>query len=164
MSTVRIQVRRGTSTEWTNADTALNASGGLKLAAGEIGLESDTGTFKFGDGTTRWSALDYALENTLGDYVLLADVGVANGVAGLNSSGKVPSSQLDISELSQDAVNTALVAGTGISKTYDDNANTITLAVNASTTNISEGNAPETGSEAALVAETIPMTSGRAAA
>ena len=139
MSTVRIQVRRGTSTQWTNADTALNASGGLKLAAGEIGLESDTGTFKFGDGTTRWSSLDYALENTLGDYVLLADVGVANGVAGLNSSGKVPSSQLDISELSQDAVNTALVAGTGISKTYDDNANTITLAVNASTTNISEG-------------------------
>ena len=139
MSTVRIQVRRGTSTQWTNADTALNASGGLKLAAGEIGLESDTGTFKFGDGTTRWSALDYALENTLGDYVLLADVGVANGVAGLNSSGKVPASQLDITELSQDAVNTALVAGTGISKTYDDNANTITLAVNASTTNISEG-------------------------
>jgi len=139
MSTVRIQVRRGTSTEWTNADTALNASGGLKLAAGEIGLESDTGTFKFGDGTTRWSSLDYALENTLGDYVLLADVGVANGVAGLNSSGKVPASQLDISELSQDAVNTALVAGTGISKTYDDSANTITLAVNASTTNISEG-------------------------
>ena len=139
MSTVRIQVRRGTSTQWTNADTALNASGGLKLAAGEIGLESDTGTFKFGDGTTRWSALDYALENTLGDYVLLADVGVANGVAGLNSSGKVPASQLDISELSQDAVNTALVAGTGITKTYDDAANTITLAVNASTTNISEG-------------------------
>jgi hypothetical protein len=139
MSTVRIQLRRGLASEWTSADTALNASGGLKLAAGEVGLETDTGTFKFGDGTTRWSGLPYALENTLGDYVLLEDVGVANGVAGLNSSGKVPASQLDISELSQDAVNTALVAGTGISKTYDDNANTITLAVNASTSNITEG-------------------------
>jgi cytoskeletal protein CcmA (bactofilin family) len=139
MSTVRIQLRRGLASEWTSADTALNASGGLKLAAGEVGLETDTGTFKFGDGTTRWSALPYALENTLGDYVLLSEVGVANGVAGLNSSGKVPASQLDISELSQDAVNTALVAGTGISKTYDDNANTITLAVNASTSNITEG-------------------------
>ena len=139
MSTVRIQLRRGLASEWTDADTALNASGGLKLAAGEVGLETDTGTFKFGDGTTRWSALPYALENTLGDYVLLSEVGVANGVAGLNSSGKVPASQLDISELSQDAVNTALVAGTGISKTYDDNANTITLAVNASTSNITEG-------------------------
>ena len=139
MSTVRIQLRRGLASEWTAADTALNASGGLKLAGGEVGLETDTGTFKFGDGTTRWSDLPYALENTLGDYVLLEDVGVANGVASLNSSGKVPASQLDISELSQDAVNTALVAGTGISKTYDDNANTITLAVNASTSNISEG-------------------------
>jgi hypothetical protein len=139
MSTVRIQLRRGLASEWTAADTALNASGGLKLAGGEVGLETDTGTFKFGDGTTRWSDLPYALENTLGDYVLLEDVGVANGVASLNSSGKVPASQLDISELSQDAVNTALVAGTGISKTYDDNANTITLAVNATTSNISEG-------------------------
>jgi cytoskeletal protein CcmA (bactofilin family) len=139
MSTVRIQLRRGLASEWTSADTALNASGGLRLAAGEVGLETDTGTFKFGDGTTRWSELPYALENTLGDYVLVSEVGVANGVASLNSSGKVPSSQLDISELSQDAVNTALVAGTGISKTYDDNANTITLAVNATTSNITEG-------------------------
>jgi hypothetical protein len=139
MSTVRIQLRRGLASEWTAADTALNASGGLKLAGGEVGLETDTGTFKFGDGTTRWSALPYALENTLEDYVLVEDLGVANGVATLNSSGKVPASQLDISELSQDAVNTALVAGTGISKTYDDNANTITLAVSATTSNIAEG-------------------------
>ena len=139
MSTVRIQLRRGLASEWTDADTALDASGGLKLAGGEVGLETDTGTFKFGDGTTRWSDLPYALENTLGDYVLVEDLGVANGVATLNSSGKVPASQLDITELSQDAVNTALVAGTGISKTYDDNANTITLAVNATTSDIAEG-------------------------
>jgi hypothetical protein len=139
MSTVRIQLRRGLEADWTSADTALNSSGGLKLAGGEVGLETDTGKFKFGDGTTRWSALPYALENTLGDYVLISEIGVANGVAGLNSSGKVPASQLDISELSQDAVNTALVAGTGIAKSYDDNANTITLSLNASTSNVSEG-------------------------
>ncbi len=35
----------------------------------------------------------------------------------------------DITELSQDAVNTAIVAGNGITKVYDDNANTITLSV-----------------------------------
>lgn len=34
-----------------------------------------------------------------------------------------------LDEMAQDAVNTALTAGTGISKTYDDNANTITIAV-----------------------------------
>lgn len=35
-------------------------------------------------------------------------------------------------ERAQDAVNTALTAGTGITKSYDDNANTITLAVDTS--------------------------------
>jgi hypothetical protein len=35
----------------------------------------------------------------------------------------------DISELSQDAVDAALTAGTGITKTYNDGANTLTLAV-----------------------------------
>jgi hypothetical protein len=39
----------------------------------------------------------------------------------------------DIAELSQDAINTALTAGTGISKTYNDNANTLTLAVDTTT-------------------------------
>jgi hypothetical protein len=34
-----------------------------------------------------------------------------------------------LDEMAQDAVNTALTAGTGISKTYNDNANTITIAV-----------------------------------
>jgi hypothetical protein len=34
-----------------------------------------------------------------------------------------------LDEMAQDAVNTALTAGTGITKTYDDNANTITIAV-----------------------------------
>jgi hypothetical protein len=45
-----------------------------------------------------------------------------------NASGTVV---LDttLDEMAQDAVNTALTAGTGISKTYDDNANTITIAV-----------------------------------
>jgi len=37
----------------------------------------------------------------------------------------------DITELSQDAVNTALTAGSGITKTYNDSANTITVAVDS---------------------------------
>jgi hypothetical protein len=39
----------------------------------------------------------------------------------------------DIAELSQDAIDTALTAGTGITKTYNDNANTLTLAVDTTT-------------------------------
>ena len=125
MATVRIQLRRGTSSQWDNANPT--------LAAGEIGIETDTNTFKFGDGVTAWNSLDYALSDTVDDYIPLSLKGAANGVAELDGSGKVPYSQIpSIDELSQDAVNTALVAGTGITKTYNDGANTITVAVDTS--------------------------------
>lgn len=47
----RMQQRRGTAAEWTSADPV--------LASGEIGYETDTGRFKFGDGATAWSSLEY---------------------------------------------------------------------------------------------------------
>ena len=46
-----IQHKRGTAADWTSADPT--------LAAGQIGVETDTGKFKFGDGSTAWSALGY---------------------------------------------------------------------------------------------------------
>ena len=52
MSTVRIQIRRGTSTEWTSVNPV--------LAGGEAGFESDTKKIKIGDGTSSWTALGYA--------------------------------------------------------------------------------------------------------
>ena len=125
MSTVRIQVRRGTEAQWALVNPI--------LAAGEVGLESDTNYFKFGTGSVAWNALPYAnepladLQNRIGAYLEDSLLGQANGIASLNSSGKVPASQLDITELSQDAVNTAITAGTGVTKAYDDVANTITI-------------------------------------
>ncbi len=86
MATVRIQLRRGTSAEWTSVDPV--------LAAGEMGLETDTGDFKFGDGSTAWSALSYSLGNAIDDYVPLSEKGVADGVATLDSNGLVPLEQL----------------------------------------------------------------------
>jgi hypothetical protein len=50
-----IQIRRDTAANWTSTDP--------ELAAGEIGLETDTGKFKFGTGTDDWTDLPYALEN-----------------------------------------------------------------------------------------------------
>ena len=47
----QIQVRRGTASQWTSADTT--------LASGEWGFETDTGKVKIGDGTTAWTALGY---------------------------------------------------------------------------------------------------------
>ena len=40
----------------------------------------------------------------------------------------------DITELAQDAVNTAIVAGTGLDKSYDDVANTITIDIDSTVT------------------------------
>lgn len=53
MTTVRIrfQWRRDTAANWTAEDPV--------LLEGEPGLETDTGAFKIGDGTTAWSALGY---------------------------------------------------------------------------------------------------------
>ena len=95
MSTVRIQVRRGTASQWTSVNPI--------LAAGEMGVESDTNLFKFGNGSSTWTALAYA-----------------------------NNSDVAISEISQDAVNNALTMGSGLTKTYNDGANTITIAVDNS--------------------------------
>jgi hypothetical protein len=92
MSTVRIQVRRGTSSEWTSVNPV--------LAAGEMGVETNTNLFKFGNGSSTWTSLAYA-----------------------------NNSDVAIGEISQDAINTALTMGSGLSKTYNDGANTITINV-----------------------------------
>lgn len=46
-----IQLRRDTSSNWTSVNPT--------LAQGEIGLETDTGDIKIGDGTTAWNSLEY---------------------------------------------------------------------------------------------------------
>ena len=47
----RMLQRRGTASQWTSADTV--------LAAGELGVETDTGQFKIGNGITAWTLLPY---------------------------------------------------------------------------------------------------------
>lgn len=49
---VQIQFRRDTAANWTSANPT--------LAAGELGLETDTLKYKIGDGTTAWASLSYA--------------------------------------------------------------------------------------------------------
>ena len=122
---IRMQQRRGTAEQWTLADPV--------LAAGEIGWESDTNQLKMGDGVRPWSELAYfvdedSIDGSLEDYIPISQKGATGGVAELDENGKVPSSQLAIDELAQDAIDGALTAGTGITKTYNDEANTITVA------------------------------------
>lgn len=50
MSTI-IQLRRDSAADWTSTNPI--------LAQGEMGLETDTGKVKIGDGTTAWASLTY---------------------------------------------------------------------------------------------------------
>jgi hypothetical protein len=54
-----IKLRRGTASQWTTANPV--------LAAGEMGVESNTNKSKFGDGTTAWNLLPYSLSDQAGD-------------------------------------------------------------------------------------------------
>ena len=49
---IQIQLRRDTAANWTSNNPI--------LAAGEIGVETDTDKTKIGDGTTSWTSLDYS--------------------------------------------------------------------------------------------------------
>jgi len=48
---VRLQLRRGTASQWVSADPV--------LAEGEFALEKDTSLFKIGNGSTSWNSLGY---------------------------------------------------------------------------------------------------------
>ena len=50
--TSRLQNRRDTAASWTSANPT--------LAAGEMGLETDTAKWKMGNGSTAWNSLAYA--------------------------------------------------------------------------------------------------------
>ena len=55
----QIQFRRDTAANWTSANPT--------LAIGEMGLETDTGKFKVGNGTTAWNSLAYGgIQGTTG--------------------------------------------------------------------------------------------------
>lgn len=73
---IKIQLRRDTASNWTSINPVLKS--------GELGIETDTLKFKIGNGTAAWNSLiSYAMRP-----------GEPNGVATLNSSGKIPVGQL----------------------------------------------------------------------
>jgi hypothetical protein len=71
-----IQIKRGTASAWTSANTV--------LAAGEVGFETDTKKMKVGDGSTAWTSLTYTV--TDGD---ITGVTAGTGLSGGGNSGGV---------------------------------------------------------------------------
>jgi hypothetical protein len=117
-----------------------------------MGWESDTNKFKIGDGTNHWADLDYfadinstvnpafgtsivfegATADSYETTLQVTDPSADRTITLPDASGTVALTS-DIAELSQDAIDAALTAGTGITKTYNDAANTLTLAVDTTT-------------------------------
>lgn len=82
----RIQVRRGTTSEWNSANPILEE--------GEIGYNSTLGQIKVGDGDTTWSSLYYlvdssSLSTSLGSYILDSEKSATDGVAELDGSKNI---------------------------------------------------------------------------
>jgi hypothetical protein len=82
----RIQVRRGTTSEWNTANPTLEE--------GEIGYNTTLGQMKIGDGSTSWGNLDYivnsaSLDTSLGSYIPDTEKSAVNGVAELDASKNI---------------------------------------------------------------------------
>ena len=69
----QIQVRRGTAATWTSTNPT--------LTAGEVGLETDTGKFKIGNGSTAWASLAYALNGAIPQSIIDAKGDIVVGTA-----------------------------------------------------------------------------------
>ena len=84
MPFIQFQFRRGTSAEWSSQNTT--------LAAGEIGIETNTNQFKLGNGSTPWNSLAYGgiqgvqgIQGTPGGAVAQGWTG-AQGTSGTNGT------------------------------------------------------------------------------
>jgi len=132
-----IQVRRGSTSDW--------AAGSIVLSAGEWGLDTTTGRYKIGDGSTVWNSLTYAATLPT-DFTGASGIGLSKGtngstiaisVTGIPSSsitdfndavdarvtaGSVSSNQV------MDIVGSGLIEGSNIDLTYSGHQLTIAVS------------------------------------
>lgn len=86
----RIQVRRGSTTDWSTANPV--------LAAGEIGFDTTTSNVKIGDGSTAWNSLPYQLPYATGARAssLSATLSIDNDNDRVGIGTTTPSEKLDV--------------------------------------------------------------------
>lgn len=118
-----IQVKRGSASAWTAANSV--------LAAGEIGYETDTRKFKVGDGSTAWTSLSYATVD-LASAALTGTPTAPTANAGTNTT------QIATTAFVTTAVNNVIDAAPGALDTLNelaaalgDDANYATTITNA---------------------------------
>ena len=103
---VRIQMRRDTAAAWTAANPI--------LAAGEMGLETDTTYYKIGNGSTAWNSLSYGAYNGVIGNSTITSAMIVDGtiVAGDIAANAVTTAKiLDANVTAAKLANTAVTAG-----------------------------------------------------
>ena len=132
-----IQVRRGSTSDW--------AAGSIVLSAGEWGLDTTTGRYKIGDGSTVWNSLTYAATLPT-DFTGASGIGLSKGTNGSTitiSVTGIPSSRITdfndavdarvtagsvSSDTVMDIVGSGLIEGSNIDLTYSGHQLTIAVS------------------------------------
>ena len=121
---VKIQMRRDTAAAWAAANPT--------LAAGEMGLETDTTFYKIGNGSTAWNSLAYGAyngaisNNTITSAMIVDGTIVAGDIASdAITTAKILDANVTADKIASDAVTTA--------KILDDNVTTAKIADDAVT-------------------------------
>lgn len=131
--TVTIKLRRGLASEWLSIDPV--------LLNGEPGFEYDTGKLKIGDGSSTWSALSYvsasgggggssAWGDLTGIPANLSNIGGLTTASGdiIIASGNHLFHVVNLAESIDDRTAQLLVGGSGISLSYNDAGNSLTVS------------------------------------
>ena len=109
----QIQLRRDTAANWTSANPT--------LAAGELGLETDTTFYKIGTGSTAWTSLAYGTIAGVPSSSSITSAMIVNGtiVAGDIASDaittvKILDANVTTAKIADDAVTAAKLADTAV--------------------------------------------------
>jgi hypothetical protein len=87
-----IQVRRDIATSWTSTDPT--------LAEGELGLETDTGKLKIGDGTSSWKSLTYLSDSVEPLALIVQGSNYGYTIGGINNGPQSGTALTDVQRFS----------------------------------------------------------------
>ncbi len=155
---VQIQFRRDTAAAWTAANPT--------LAAGELGLETDTSFYKIGNGSTAWNSLAYGTiagvpaNNSITTAMIVDGTIVAGDIASdAITTAKILNANVTTAKIADDAVTQAKLADRVVGSAELDN-----LSLNAQTGTtytlvLADAHKLVTQSNASAITTTIPPNS-----